>query len=377
MFRLFRPFAARAYHPIGVDFGTQTLRLAQCVVEKRGWHLHAAAHGECAALADDSIATADFLRDLLHRQMFHGKEAVLTLPADQVAMRSLRPGSHRSELEIELAHELQLPRSEIVCRTQPLAQGHMLLIATPRGAAERLVQIAERSRLQVVGLNIAPKAVVDCFSQVYRRKSDAEQTHVFVEIGCRSTRLMICRHGQLQDVLSIAVAGDDLNRTTAAHFDVSFETARLMRMQIAKFGDTLSKSPQLIAPTIENDRRQSDEPVHIVGERLPESMHEQFDQVNQATEPVIQRLGLAMGQSLTPVPADRLIFVGGEARQTRLCQKIAEIVRIPAQIGDPFVRVRSTLSPESGIDVQVPQPNWSVAVGLSMGPRQSLQKMAS
>jgi Tfp pilus assembly PilM family ATPase len=69
-------------------------------------------------------------------------------------------------------------------------------------------------------------------------------------------------------------------------------------------------------------------------------------------------------------PVDRLVFVGGEARQRMLCQHIARELGVAAQIGDPLVRMNriSEVGIESGIDRRQPQPGWTVAVGLSMGP---------
>ena len=69
-------------------------------------------------------------------------------------------------------------------------------------------------------------------------------------------------------------------------------------------------------------------------------------------------------------PIQRLIFVGGEARQRDLCQQVARKLGLSAQVGDPLVRMGRTteVGIESGIDRRQPQPAWAVAIGLSMGP---------
>jgi len=69
-------------------------------------------------------------------------------------------------------------------------------------------------------------------------------------------------------------------------------------------------------------------------------------------------------------PVDRLIFVGGEARQRSVCQQIARELGLAAQIGDPMCRMNRTsdVGLESGLDRRLPQPAWAVALGLSMGP---------
>jgi len=56
--------------------------------------------------------------------------------------------------------------------------------------------------------------------------------------------------------------------------------------------------------------------------------------------------------------------------QRTLCQEIARGLDLAAQVGDPMVRMGrvSTIGPESGIDRRLPQPDWAVSIGLSMGP---------
>ena len=69
-------------------------------------------------------------------------------------------------------------------------------------------------------------------------------------------------------------------------------------------------------------------------------------------------------------PVQRLLFVGGEARQRSLCAHVARELGLAAQIGDPMVRMGriSEIGVESGMDRRQPQPAWAVAIGLSMGP---------
>jgi hypothetical protein len=69
-------------------------------------------------------------------------------------------------------------------------------------------------------------------------------------------------------------------------------------------------------------------------------------------------------------PLDRLVFIGGEARHRNICMYVARSLSLAAQVGDPLVRMGRTsdVGVESGIDRRQPQPSWSVALGLSMGP---------
>jgi hypothetical protein len=70
-------------------------------------------------------------------------------------------------------------------------------------------------------------------------------------------------------------------------------------------------------------------------------------------------------------PVQRLLFVGGEARQKTLCQHIARTMGLAAQVGDPLPRLKRENEGEDGIeclDKRQQHPAWSVAIGLSMGP---------
>ena len=72
------------------------------------------------------------------------------------------------------------------------------------------------------------------------------------------------------------------------------------------------------------------------------------------------------------------VFIGGEAKHKNLCQYIARELSLAAQVGDPLVRMGriSDISLDSGIDRRQPQPNWAVAIGLSLGPNKDAAKAA-
>ena len=68
-------------------------------------------------------------------------------------------------------------------------------------------------------------------------------------------------------------------------------------------------------------------------------------------------------------PVERAIFLGGQAYDKELCQALARRLNLPAQIGDPLLRIKRPTGsdPDEGMDHREPQPDWAVAVGLSVG----------
>ncbi len=64
-----------------------------------------------------------------------------------------------------------------------------------------------------------------------------------------------------------------------------------------------------------------------------------------------------------------MIFLGGQAYDKRLCQAIAQRLNLPAQIGDPLAQIERHAGSgmAAGLDRREPQPDWAVAIGLSLG----------
>ena len=66
---------------------------------------------------------------------------------------------------------------------------------------------------------------------------------------------------------------------------------------------------------------------------------------------------------------NKIVFLGGESRNIKLCQHIARELQLPAQLGDPLKRFehkRSLRTP--GLALGQPQPGWGVACGLCNAP---------
>jgi hypothetical protein len=63
------------------------------------------------------------------------------------------------------------------------------------------------------------------------------------------------------------------------------------------------------------------------------------------------------------------VFLGGQAYDKRLCQTLAKRLAMPAQIGDPLAGIYREPGSEydAGALSEGSQPEWAVAVGLSLG----------
>lgn len=409
-------FSAKA-SPIGVDLGTDTLRLAQCIHDGREWRLHAAACMDVPQHARQSQETLnDFLgeaiRELVHQGRFSGRDAILCVPSPLMHLQHIRmpplgeaeikkalPWEVKGKLPLDPAHAVlrHIVAGDVQVNNEPRQE--VIVLATSKSTVSQMLAVAGKAKLNVIGMNVEPRAIVDCFTHVYRRKQDGEVTTCYVDLGCRTTRVVIARGQQILFARAIEIGGDTLTNAVAKAMGISFEQAKLLRIKLASQPiarpapkpaepelptDAAAETPSEnnsfallnLAPATE--RRQTNDDVDIVPPTLPPDEQEQAARVDAACAGVVQQLCDELNlcrryheATFAQAPVDRIVFVGGEARQRGMCQRIAQTLGVAAQLGDPLIRMAKTtdIGPESGIDLKQPQPAWAVALGLSMGPR--------
>jgi type IV pilus assembly protein PilM len=431
-----------ASSPIGVDFGSDCLRMAQVEQADKEYRLVAAASADVPAHVrnDPSARFAYFgetVRDLLTQGNFRGRRVMLNLPASMMYIQHLRlpkmddealkkalPWEARGKLPIDPTQAVlrHIVAGEIYHDQEPKYE--IVLMAARRDWVEQYLAAAAKARLDVAGMNVEPKALLDCFSHIFRRKTDMDATTCFLDVGCTASRAVISRSGRIQFARVIPIGGEHFSRAVSAALQIPLEDARLLRIKIAASqpidepkqkrvvapgeapaGDPIEgtgfallnaavaaaekRDPVSTLPTAVSGRPQS----AAAESAEPEAMGE--PRVNSAVAPVdrdsveqacreplnrlVEELALCRRYyeaTFPNQPIERLVFVGGEARQRALCQHVAREIGVAAQIGDPLARMvrQSEVGIESGIDRRTPQPAWSIAVGLSVGPAGAQQQ---
>jgi len=376
---------AQPANPIGIDFGSDGLRMAQVEAlvnptakgSPTDFKLVAAARADVPPyLRNDPSARFDFfartVRELWAQGNFRGRRAVLSLPASMMSICHLRlprmeddalkkalPWEARGKLPYEPGRALlrHLVAGDIYQDSEQRSE--VILMAALRDSVNQFLDAAAKAKLDVVGMTVEPKALVDCFGNVYRRKSDAETTCCFVDIGCCASRAVIARSGHILFGRIVPVGGDHFTRAVANALKLSVEDAKILRIKQCQAetdlpGPALTPVPDDLSPrSLPESARIEEacrEPIAKLVEELALCRH-----YHEATFPNL--------------PVGRLIFVGGEAHHRGLCQQIARGLDLAAQVGDPLARMGriSNIGIESGIDRRLPQPEWAIAIGLSTG----------
>ncbi|MCC6581601.1 MAG: pilus assembly protein PilM [Phycisphaeraceae bacterium] len=328
--------------PIALDFGVDSLKALQVQPGDPPRLLAAAMTPVPEEARFEPQARQAFhaqaLRDLIKRGGFRGRKAVCCLPATQTLVQSFdllrgEDSSIENQIGLHLRERLHVDPSRMVIRTFPVpgpasSKQEVICVAASREAVMRQVAAARRAGLDVTAMHCEPLAILKAFAHLYRRAEDQTRVTCFLDIGAATTRVVIARGREMIFAKTIHVAGDHFTRSHAKLHDTSFTDARQTRWS------------------------SDDEP----GDSL---------------ECLIDELQLCLRhhQMRCPdQPVDRVVFLGGESRHTAFCQVIARSLRIAAQLGDPLARLQrapgATVS--DAIDLQQPQPGWSVCMGLCL-----------
>jgi Tfp pilus assembly PilM family ATPase len=382
MFNFVQSWLAPDYSPIGVDFGTDCLRMAQVQFNAGEPRLIAAGSEDVpASIHGDPEARAKFFagaaRELLATRNFRGRRIMLGLPAGMTAMFSVSVSSTdenqaRADIGDAVREKLGIDPEDALIREVLVRQPDLsrtdtrdvVLIAADRENVNQLIRAAKEAKLDIAGMNIEPGALIDCFSHVYRRESDLTSTTCFIDIGSSATRLLVAKAGQILSAATIAIAGRDFNAAVATAASISMEEARLRRLKLSYAQTELEEhrdKRELFIARPANPRADLEEQRKIVDHACGELLQKFIRQIEQFRE--------RSNRHFPRNPIDRLVFVGGEAQSRAMCRTIARAMGLSALVGDPLIRMRhhSEVGFESGMDRREPQPAWGIAIGLSLG----------
>ncbi|MCE5327967.1 MAG: pilus assembly protein PilM [Planctomycetaceae bacterium] len=335
--------------PIGVDLGSSALKMVQLRRVNEELTLIDACTAALPETGDDLDARleaqADAIRRMLRARQFKGRTCILSVPARDTLVQHVKiPKLAQQELETaiagELAGKLPYPPEQAIIRHAVLGETHaqaepmieVLTVSMSRELMDAYLAMTGRAKLDVVGVGIECCAIVECFARLFRRASERTRTVLLVDVGAHSTQVALAQGGTMRFARNLAMGCDDLDESLGKTLGVdATEAARLRRAAPAgEDGD-----PKL----------------------------------QQALDASLARLSRELTQclryyeSVFLAPAvERVMIVGGGAADARLCQSLGRQLNLPASEGDPLVRVRRRSDQAAS-----PQPDWAVAVGLSLG----------
>jgi type IV pilus assembly protein PilM len=407
--------------PIAIDFGTAAVKLLQVAPGERPNILAAAELTIPDGIRRDANALFDFygthLRKILAKGRFKGKRAVLAIPSAQTFIQHMQLSpvegvSTEQLVNNELNTRMGCAPGSVVVRAIDVADVHrggqarkeVSCFAIARGVVMKYIDLLKKLRLETVGVHTEIVAMVRAFDHLNQRESDHEVATMYVDLGWGGTRVGITHGRDIKFARYIQVGGRNFDQLIASSLHCDLASARAHRLSMpnpvprasratrrAGEGDASTalldvaassaeaainaeRKPGGAATATEAERRHGDVPPelqHAVvagdGPAHPGNfdLSELLDTISDELSMCLRyHQGLFPGRSI-----DRVIFLGGEAKQTWLCQHVVRSLRVPAQLGDPLARMTRDGARLTGpISPDEPQPGWAVACGLCSAP---------
>ena len=341
--------------PIGIDLGSDSVKVAQLSIANSNTQLIAAGSARMSGSNGSNLdlVLAEFtksLKRIIKEGSFHGKRAVLSIPAEWTFVHHVKvpkggPEVLDSAVKAEVQGKLPYPIEKAILRYVVAGEVYddgnssqeVIAISAKQTVLEAYAKAAHKAGLEVVGINIEPCAIVECFAHLFKREADSSRTILYIDLGTKTTQAVFSRGSKMVFARNIMMAGDSMTKSAAKALGVTSAEVHALRKDILEEKDYENKAEELYGSFTESVNELGDELLQCM--RYYESVFPGFT-------------------------VERAIFVGGQAFDRRLCQLVARRLNLPAQIGDPLVKIQQL---GGVLETNHPMPNWAVAIGLSLG----------
>ncbi|HNX27760.1 MAG TPA: pilus assembly protein PilM, partial [Phycisphaerae bacterium] len=308
--------------PIGIDIGTDMIKIAQLVRNGDGFMLQACAEAVVPAhVRNDPLARLEFFSSAIPKVIregsFSGKKCVLSVPAVNTLVRHVKvprldPAATRTAILRTAQDELSYPVADAVVQYLPITEIYtegeprqeILLIAVPRTTVEAYMTMAGHAHMDVLGLSIEALAIADCFVTLFDWAKDESQSNLFLDIGHATAQVVVTHGPKVAFVRNLEKGMTLLDESISDAMKISVEEARSARTRATGL----------------------------------DASGDEYMKIKPVLEPWLEGLADAIDKSLLYYQAlyrksgvNRIVFTGGFAQERRLCQLLAQRLNLPAQ----------------------------------------------
>lgn len=408
--------------PVAFEFGTAELKALQ-VSTGSSPHLVAAAALEMPSrLRRDAQGRLAFQIEALPKLMkvggFRGRRAVCSMPSSMSFCKHLKVQkadgiSMDTLVRAKLQAAMGCDPAALVYRwvgvenTGPGGRCEVITMGAGRDVIQRLMRGLKAARLEPVAMHSDFQAVLTAMHECARQADQADdRPTLYLELGHGGTRVLVGVGSKLAFAKHVEIGGRHLDDAVARALNIDLDRARAERLGreslvpeapeptpepadapaqgvgvgiggsgLAMLEAALKRSRP--APTPAEDNAGSavmaalDESA-IGMETLDETMSRTGADLTEPLEILTDEVQMCVRyyNGLCPKhKIERVVFLGGEARQVALCTHVARRLNLPAQLADPLARVtRTGDEPCIGTDLSGNQPGWAVPLGLCLRP---------
>lgn len=335
---------------VGLDIGSESIRAIEVsgVGSSRPTVLRyhevvlpdgAVKSGEVA----ETNTVADALRQLWSAGKFRSKKVILGVGSSKVLVRDLTlPKLEPRELQLSIASHVQdmlpvpvadalldfYPTSESGTPTGPVVTG--LLVAAVKESVLANVKAVQRAGLVPVAVDLIPFALT--------RLHKGTGNLAFVDVGSRTTNVIVTSNGVPQFVRIIATGGHDLTSALSTRLQISMPEAELLKRTVG-LDFTVTHPDQAMT-------------VQIIREVTT-------DLLNSLRNTLAFYANTRQNE-----PYSGVVLTGGGSTLRGFAAALGEITRIQVSVIDPFSQVTlASQAQQPTVDRQA----MNVALGLAMG----------
>ena len=416
---VFSMFSKQA-SPILADFGSASVKLLQISSGERPVATAAAELLIPEELRGQAVDRKfEFFTKELPRTLsengFKGKRVVVSPMSGQMLVQHMQLGQAdlpEDAIRSQLAQQLNIDTSGVVVRSVPVQDGagpngkvEHVAFAMARDDVMRYVELFKRMRMQVVAVHNELQAMLHAFDHIHRRAGDENVATLYVDLGWGSTKVAVGHGTRLVFAKCIAIGGRHFDQTVAQMFKCDLAAARVRRMSedllplrqapaskphksseegglaILSAGMAQAEADARLEPAetavetevaLEEERRGAKEP-KALGVTVPQGTGpvKAAGEYGELLESLADELSMCTRYHSACFPGksiDRVVFLGGEARQIGLCQYLAESLHTAAKSGDPLSRLLGPTPPAGLPDAALSHPSWAVVCGLASAP---------
>lgn len=353
------------YLPIGVDIGASGAWILQLRRRKQQFSLVDTARvdltHEQRDLPEDQRLEAILqgVRRKIEAGEFAGVRCAISIGDDLVRVRSVRQ-PRMSDEEADRAIRLEATERLGFSEDDPAQVGwlragqvrkgdarrdEVIVLGASRNALERLVDGAASVGLRPIAVEPSFISCARCFARTGRRSSDQCLVRLLIDVGWRTTGVIVTRGRRVAFYKSLTIGGDDMNQAVAERLSLDLSTAADLRRQRMK-----------------PSRRSSD----AAGD--PRTDRAMFDAVRPILENLAHEISLCLRYYSVTFSGQRpqlALAVGGEACEPGLVDHLAEALSVPSRVGQPLEHV-DLAGTSLGAGPDRPHTEWVNAAGLSL-----------
>lgn len=350
--------------PIAIDVGTTAVRLLQLAHGEKEPTVHAAAFEEISrdawagGMRPDAVKAA--IADGLRRASFRGRQVVTCLSSGDYLLKSIRlppmPAEDMaSAVEFEAMDRFNLAAGAAQFRHIPAGEvrhgnelkQEIIVFAGLSEAIAARIGLLQGLRLRPVAIDAAPCAMTRSFVRFLRRADDMHVVNVFLDVGYKSTAVVISHGVEITFLKIVDVGGENFNQAVAGALNVTPQEAARLRVRVMR----------------QDGGRRSDDKSAVAEDvclAMGDALRASVERLSREVQLCLRYFAVTFrGQR----PAS-ITFVGGEAHEPQLARVIGESTDIPCTIGNPL-RGLANVGAAGGPDRRTLAPAWATAVGLA------------